>query len=372
MTDRARIEAFLEGVGSGRNRDLAVELLTNVAGLVEEDTDRLDLKITNTTLKDLRMAFRVFAPYRDIPKVTMFGSARTAEDDPLYAQARELAAALSARGWMVITGAGPGIMAAGMEGAGRDMSFGINTRLPFEQGANAFITGDPKLVEMKYFFTRKLMLMKESDGFVILPGGFGTLDEAFELLTLTQTGKAEPCPIVLMNRPGGRYWHTWESFLRDEVAERGFIDVDDLVLFRVTDDVDAACGEITGFYRNYHSRRYVGDLLVIRLKARPTAAEVAALNASFADVVVRGSIELVDPLPPEVAGRDHLALPRLAFRFDQFHHARLRSMIDTLNGLDSAPALVGVGEGSREAVAGGLPMEADVRARAAEEGEEEP
>jgi uncharacterized protein (TIGR00730 family) len=365
-----RIEAFLDGIGATHNRDLLARLLATVADLAHDDTDRLDLKITAAALTEMRDAFRIFAPYREVPKVTIFGSARTLPDAPLYLQTHHAAQALAERGWMVITGGGPGIMAAGLEGAGRDMSFGINIRLPFEQGANEFIAADPKLVEMKYFFTRKLMLMKESDGFIVLPGGFGTLDESFELLTLIQTGKAEPSPIVLLEVPGGTYWHHWEEFVRKEVASRGLINEDDLVLYRITDDVDAAVHEVTGFYRNYHSRRFVGDLLVIRLRAVPTDAELAALNEEFADIVVSGRIEHVDPLPPEVHGNDHLELARIAFRFDRIHHGRLRSLIDRLNSLPSAPAEV-AGPADREAVAGGRPMEPDVRARDDEEGDEE-
>jgi hypothetical protein len=234
-------------------------------------------------------------------------------------------------GWMVITGAGPGIMAAGLEGAGREMSFGINIRLPFEEGVNAFIAEDPKLVEMRYFFTRKLMLVKESDGFVVLPGGFGTLDEVFELLTLLQTGKADPAPIVLLEVPGGTYWHRWQEFLEEEVITRGLISTEDVHLYRVTDDAVAAREEILGFYRNYHSRRFVGDLMVMRLKKAPTADQLRRLNEEFADIVVEGGIELVDPFPAEKASNDHLELARIAFRFDLMHHGRLRQLIDVLN-----------------------------------------
>ena len=183
---------------------------------------------------------------------------------------------------MVVTGAGPGIMAAGMEGAGRERSFGVNIRLPHEQGANEFIAQDPKLVEMRYFFTRKLMLIKESDGYAVLPGGFGTLDEAFELLTLLQTGKAQPAPLVLLDVPGGTYWRGWARFVEDEVASRGLVSLEDHSLYRITADVDEAADEILGFYRNYHSVRWVGDLLVMRLRQAPTRAQVAELNERFA------------------------------------------------------------------------------------------
>jgi hypothetical protein len=370
-----RIEAFVDGLSVNRNRDLIEDMLADVVDLAQQNGGRLDMKIASAALAEMRTAFAVFGPYREVPKVTIFGSARTRPDDPLYAQARDLAAALAAHGWMAITGAGQGIMAAGLEGAGREMSFGINIRLPYEQGANEIIADDPKLVEMKYFFTRKLMLMKESDGFAVLPGGFGTLDEAFELLTLVQTGKAEPSPIVLLEVPGGSYWHSWAQFMRDEVARRGLIAEEDSALFRITDDVAVAVEEIMGFYRNYHSRRYVGNVLVVRLRVAPTDDEVELLNDRFADIVVRGRIERSAPLPPEVRGRDHLDLPRLSLWFNRMHHGRLRSFIDALNRLPSAPSEIATpseGRARREEVAGGAPMEPDVRAAAQAEDEVEP
>src|SRR3954447_1342825 len=238
-----KINDLLDALDVHDNRDQLVEILTSVALLADNDTDRLNLKITNSALKEMRLAFKVFAPFKDVPKVTMFGSARTLPVDPLYTQARNLAAILAAEGWMVVTGAGPGIMAAGVEGAGVDKSIGINIRLPFEQDPSPLLAADPKLVDMKYFFTRKLMLMKESAGFVALPGGFGTLDEAFELLTLLQTGKAAPVPVVLLDVSGGTYWKTWDRFVRDEFATRGLIDPDDHHLYLITDDVNAASQE---------------------------------------------------------------------------------------------------------------------------------
>ena len=351
--DRRLVE-LLDELEVRDDRDQLFEILASVARLAGDGPDRLDLKITNAALREMREAFRVFAPYRHVPKVTMFGSARTLPDDPLYAQARNVAAAFAARGWMVITGAGPGIMAAGLEGAGREMSFGINIRLPFEQGANPFIAADPKLVEMKYFFTRKLMLLKESDGFVVLPGGFGTLDEAFELLTLVQTGKSEPCPIVLLEVPGGTYWHTWQHFLRNEVASRGLISPGDEALYRITDDAETATAEVFDFYRNYHSRRYVGERLVVRLRQAPTDDELAGLNRDFADICVTGGIERTEPRQSEVAGRDHLDLARIQLVFDRLHHDRLRQLIDALNSLPSAPPSHAAA-GDRDLAAGGPP-----------------
>ena len=332
-----RITELLDAAGAGANRDQLFQILVSGVGLAGDDVERLDLKITNAALRELRGAFRVFAPYRSVRKVTMFGSARTLPDDPLYAQARDTAALVAGAGWMVVTGAGPGIMAAGMEGAGRDRSMGINIRLPFEQGANEFIAGDPKLVEMKYFFTRKLMLLKESDGFVVLPGGYGTLDEALELLTLMQTGKADPAPVVLLDAASGSYWTAFEHFMREEVLARGLVSPEDRVLYRITDDPREATAEILGFYRNYHSRRVVGHRLVVRLQAPPTPVELAALAEEFADICVGGTIAASGPLPAEVADQDDVDLPRIVLEFDHISLGRLRSMIDRLNRLSSAP-----------------------------------
>lgn len=333
----AAIRGLLDALGPGANRHLVAECLTTVALLAQEDHDKLDLKITSSALAEMRRAFGVFRPYRDKPKITMFGSARTRPDDPMYEQARACAARIAEAGWMVVTGAGPGIMAAGMEGAGVDLSMGVNIRLPFEQSANAFIESDPKLVTMKYFFTRKLMLIKESDGYVVLPGGFGTLDESFELLTLLQTGKAEPAPVVLLDVPGGTYFEGWSRFVEEEVASRDLVGRVDLSLYRVTDSVDVAAEEVLGFYRSYSSLRYVGDRLVLRLKSEPTAGEVAHLDAAFADICVpgRGGFERVGPSPSEVAEADCLHLHRISFPFDRLQHGRLRQLIDHLNCLPS-------------------------------------
>jgi len=333
-----RLEQLLDQLSVNSNRDQVWELLVSVVRLAGGDPDRLDLKIANAALREMQEGFEVFAPYRELKKVTMFGSARTLPTEPLYAQARDLASCLSRRGWSTVTGAGPGIMAAGLEGAGPEHSFGINIRLPFEQEPNQFISSDPKLVSMKYFFTRKLLLVKESHGYAVLPGGFGTLDESFELLTLLQTGKAQPSPVVLLEVPGDGYWQAWERFLTTEVAPRDLIGPDDTTLYLITDDVAEAAGELVGFYRNYHSLRWVGDRLVVRLLSRPTTAEVAALSEEFAAICTRGGIELLPgPLPAEAREGDHLELPRIALSFDRLSYARLRQLIDALNALPSAP-----------------------------------
>jgi uncharacterized protein (TIGR00730 family) len=332
-----RLVALLDELGTENNRDQIYEMLAVVADLAQDDAERLDLKIMNAALHEMRMAFKTFKPYSDRPKVTIFGSARTLPTDPLYEYTKKTAHLLAEQGWMVVTGAGPGIMAAGLEGAGPENSFGINIRLPFEQSANEFIATDPKLVTMKYFFTRKLMLIKESDGFVVLPGGFGTLDESFELLTLVQTGKAEPQPIVLLEVPGGTYWQEWMRFV-EEVKVRGLISPSGDVLFKITDSAEEAAEEIIGFWRNYHSRRFVGQRLVIRLQSAPTQDELAQLSEEFADICVGGVIESTEPLPAEVHDNDELDMARIVFKFDRMHQARLRELINRLNQLPSAPA----------------------------------
>ncbi len=334
--DPALIDAAYERIAEGRDlsparRGLVRSMLETVWDLGAEETEVGDLKIADAALAEMAEAFRVFQPYRSVRKLTMFGSARTLPDDPVYVLARDLAAQLAGAGWMVVTGAGPGIMAAGSEGAGRDHSFGVNIRLPHEEGANPFIAQDPKLVEMRYFFTRKLMLIKESHAYALLPGGFGTQDECYELLTLLQTGKAEPAPVVLVETEGGTYWHGWRRFIDEEAVRPGFISGDDVSLFKVAKSVDEATEEVLGFYRNYHSVRWVGDLLVLRMQVLPSHAELKELNRRFADIVLTGTIRPVDPFPPERSGHDHLELPRLAFRFDKFHFARLRVLIDALN-----------------------------------------
>ena len=329
------LNRLLDELGVDANRDQLYDMLLSIVRLAEGHAERLDMKIANAALKEMRQGFEVFAPYRDVRKVTMFGSARTQPEDPLYTQARDLASRLAGLGWSTVTGAGPGIMAAGLEGAGPEHSFGINIRLPFEQEPNQFIASDPKLVSMKYFFTRKLLLVKESDGYAVLPGGFGTLDETFELLTLLQTGKAMPAPVVLLDDPGGGYWQAWSGFLEDEVATRGLIASQDTSLFLVTDDVSAAAEEIVGFYHNYHSLRWVGNRLVIRLRHQPEEAEVAALSQEFSEILVRGGIEVLDgPLTPEQL--DYPELARIALAFDRHSYADLRRLIDALNRLPSA------------------------------------
>jgi uncharacterized protein (TIGR00730 family) len=330
------VDALVPDDATGAQRRLYASMLGSVQRMASERTDLIDLKLADAALGEMAEAFEVFRPFRHERKVTIFGSARTEPGHAAYHAARDLASAVAGGDWMVVTGAGAGIMAAGMEGAGRKQSIGVNIRLPFEQGANAFIAQDPKLVEMRYFFTRKLMLIKESDGYVVLPGGFGTLDECYELLTLLQTGKAMPAPVVLLDTPGGDYWSAWDRFVEEAVAPRGLISPDDRSFFRITDDVQVAVDELLGFYRNYQSCRWVGDLLVLRLLVAPGRRELADLNKEFADIVVNGVIRTTNPLPPERSDHDVVDLPRIALRFDRTHYGRLRQLIDRLNGCTGA------------------------------------
>lgn len=337
--DQDLIRRLLDEAGATRNRDVLADIFRNAYALACQDADRLDLKITRDALKEMGSAFRTFAPFEGVPKVTVFGSARTHPTDPLYDQARRLARQLTDVGWMVVTGAGPGIMAAATDGAGEGNSLGVTIRLPFEEEPNELLDRTGRVVSMKYFFTRKLMLVKESSGFVSLPGGFGTQDETYELLTLIQTGKATPAPLVLLDVPGGTYWHSWLAFLQDELVTGGLVSPDDVDLFTITDDVDTAVDEVRGFWRNFDSIRWVGNRLIVRLRGEPTDDEVVAVNDEFGDLLVEGKITRTAPLRAEVSDNDKLDLPRLALRFNVRRGARFRDLIRTLNALDSAPPL---------------------------------
>jgi uncharacterized protein (TIGR00730 family) len=309
---------------------LVFEMMKSALALAKDPISRLDRKIANSALKEMRRAFAVFAPYRNVRKATIFGSSRTAKGRPEYALARDFSRTIADRGWMIVTGAGPGIMEAGHEGAGGSRSFGVNIVLPFEATANPFIAGDPKLINFKYFFTRKLMFIKESDAFVLMPGGFGTLDEAFELLTLIQTGKSDLHPIVMLDVPGGTYWKSFDRYLREELLEYGYIDESDLNLFTYTDDIDQAVAEIEKFYRVYHSQRYVNNRLILRLNVAPTPEQLAALSDEFADIL-DGPIRRVEASSGEIRDNDVVELPRIALNFDRIHAGRLRRLVDRLN-----------------------------------------
>ncbi len=334
----ARLRSLVEDAVASRDGheeqshddDIIAELLVSGLKMLRDDTDRGDLKLANSALKEMRYSFLVFARYRHLPKVTIYGSARTPPDDPNYKLTAEFARRMSdEHGWMIITGAGPGIMEAGNLGAGEEYGFGVNIRLPFEAEANPYVH-ESRLINFKYFFTRKLMFVKESTAFCLLPGGFGTQDETFELLTLTQTGKSDLHPIVMLEAPGTGYWDSWLSFVKT-LRDKGMIAPDDFNLFHITDDIDDACHQIISFYNNYHSQRYVKGKLVLRLKHEPSDELVEALNDEFADIVVDGHIEKIGATPAEVADDDNVDLHRLRLHFDRRHFGRLRAMVDRVN-----------------------------------------
>jgi uncharacterized protein (TIGR00730 family) len=309
---------------------LVRELITSSIRLVSQHASRDELKLVNAALKEFAYSFRVFAPYRQERKVSIFGSARVLPGEPSYNATRDFAELIAARGWMVITGAGPGIMAAGHEGAGAEHSFGANIRLPALNPANAYIAKDGKLINFKYFFTRKVTFLKESDAFVLLPGGWGTLDECFELLTLVQTGKSDMHPVVLLEPDGSTYWQSWLDFHRKEVLGRHYISEDDLCIFRIAETPAEAVEEIERFYANYQSARFVGNRLVLRLRRAPDSATVQRINDEFADLLTQGTFEVIEPTAPEVRDNDELDLARIAF-YPEHSYGRIRQVIDLLN-----------------------------------------
>ena len=332
-----RVARLAAELGVSKDIRLSEEFLAESLGLITDQPDTLDLKIAASAIAEMRDAFAMFAPFKDVRKVSIFGSARTTKEDPLYEQARAAAHGLAEAGWMVVTGAGPGIMEAGMVGAGRERSIGVSIRLPFETAANFVIAGDAKHVSMKYFFTRKLMLVKESRAFVCLPGGFGTLDETFELLTLTQTGKGVPVPIVFLDTPGDQYWEAVDEFVETHLVGRGLVSPPDRSLYCITDDHMVAVREIERFYANYHSVRYIGDDLVIRMHQAPTDAQLADLTEQFGRLATDGIIRRVEPYGIERRQNDHVQLARIAFEFDRHRYSSLRGLIDALNAFVASP-----------------------------------
>jgi len=325
-----RLDALLEQLRVPESSwPFYADMLTTVLKMYEDGAGVADLKIANATLKEIRYGFKVFAPWRNVPKASVFGSARTPREHPISEQAHAFGKRITGNGWMVMTGAGGGVMSSAQEGAGGERSFGLNIRLPFEQEANPWIASDPKLISFKYFFTRKLFLVREAHAMVFLPGGFGTADEAFEALTLVQTGKSPVLPLVMLDEPGGTYWSSFQEFIQREMVGRGMVSPNDPGLFRITDDVERAAAEIEGFYRVYHSQRYVRDSLVIRLRRSLSAERLAELNARFGEILLAPADQAPGPLPPE--GDEFADLPRLVLPFNRADFARLRLLIDFVN-----------------------------------------
>ena len=307
------------------------EMIHTATKMMNDGADDGELKLVSRSIKELRYALKVFQPYQETPKISIFGSARTPEEDPTYQACLTFGRLMAESGWMVITGAGGGIMAAGNGGAGREASFGVSIRLPFETNANEHIVGDPKLINFRYFFTRKLTFMWQSKAIALFAGGFGTQDEGFEALTLVQTGKAPTIPIVMIDAPGRTYWKRWDQYVREELLTSGLISEEDLALYRVFDDPQQASQHVLDFYRNYHSQRFVNDWLVLRMHRPLRNVQVKAINDEFTDLVKDGRIEQAGPMDQEKKYRE---LPRLRFVFAKRAYGRLRKLIDRINSYD--------------------------------------
>lgn len=318
-----------------KNPELLAEMMTTTVRIARGNVTVGDFKLINRALKEMLTANEVFHHYDDHRKVAIFGSARTDPEHPAYQSAVKFAETMADEGFMGITGAGPGIMAAGNEGAGRENSFGLNISLPFENTANEFIHGDEKLVDFNYFFTRKLSFVKEADALACFPGGFGTMDEAFEALTLIQTGKASIYPTVMVDAPGGDYWKIWDDFVKNQLLANGLISEADLSLYKVTDDIDVAVAEILQFYKNFHSYRYIGDRLVFRLQKELTDQAVEQLNSDFSSILKSGEIRKSAALKWESNQPELADMPRLVFRHKRRDYGKLRQFIDALNAAET-------------------------------------
>jgi len=316
------------------SEDFVREIKEAADKLVVDGATRGDVKLLCTAFKELRHCFKVFGRYKGRRKAAGLGSARTKPDHPTYQQAVDFGRRMSEAGWMIVTGAGAGIMEAGHVGAGRDASIGLNILLPFEQSANTVMTGNDKLMTMRYFFTRKLMFVKETDAIILFPGGFGTHDEGFEALTLMQTGKSNLFPIVMVDQPGGTYWTQWTAFIEQQLKGNALISPPDTSLYRITNSVDDAVAEVTGFYRVYHSMRYVHKDLVVRLNKPISDMTLDRLNTDFKDIIWEGQIERAEADEQEENEPELMRLPRIKFRFDRHGHSRFRQMIDFINRSD--------------------------------------
>jgi uncharacterized protein (TIGR00730 family) len=326
------IDRLIREAGGVQRPEIVREMLLAALKAGQEDDERADLKLMNSTLKEMRFTAKVFGPYRTVRKVTVFGSARTNPDTAIYAMAREFGRRLSEAGYMVITGGGAGIMQAVNEGAGPEHSFGVNIRLPFEQRANPVLDGNPRLITYKYFFNRKVAFLKEAHAVALFPGGFGTLDEAMETLTLVQTGKRDPLPLVLVDAPGGTYWDGIVNFFGEELRSHGYIDAEDFKLFERAASAEEAVGKIARFYRRYHSMRYVDGKLVLRLMSPLDPQMVEILSEQFRDVLAPGGgMAVSGPLPAEADDPELAHLSRLVVDFNRRDFGRMRGLIDRIN-----------------------------------------
>ena len=337
----SRIQKLVADWGVKDSQDLIAEMIVTALRMGSDAVPVADLKLINRSLKELRLASKAFAPYQSSRKIAIFGSARTSSNTEEFRAAERFASLMRERGFMIITGGGDGIMGAAQRGAGRQHSFGLNIRLPFEQKANEIIEGDPKLVSFNYFFTRKVNFIKETHAIALFPGGFGTMDEGFECLTLMQTGKARIIPVILIDRKDGTYWRSWTAFLRRHLLEPKLISPEDFNLFRITHDVEDAVSEVLKFYRNFHSYRWVGPQLVIRLQEQLTPDAVAHLNDSFSDLFETAPIRTSGALKQEKNEPELLRLPRLVATPHRRNFGRLRALIDEVNKAETVAVTEG-------------------------------
>ena len=339
---------LLEKLPSHSHGELVQRSLETILAMTQQDLDRLDWKILSAALLDMKAGFQVFHPHRHTRKIAIFGSSRLPPESDAYQMAKDFAAEVVNQGYLVMTGAGGGIMEAGNLGATCEHSFGLNIELPFEQSTNPYIADDPKLIDFKYFFTRKLFFLRETDAIAVFPGGFGTQDEAFECLTLSQTGKSPPIPVVLVAPPGSRYWEDWNRYVHQQLIAEDLISREDHRLYSLTNSIEDACEEISRFYRIYHSSRYVGDRLIIRLNCELSDDAVARLNRDFQDILLSGEITKCGILPEEINTTEPQpkqdidqteSLPRLVFHFNQRDHGRLYQLIGELNTMEDIDKL---------------------------------
>lgn len=328
--DDKQIDLLAEKYGTEEDKEYYRQMFTTVSKLACDKSELVDVKIMNSTLKELRYALKIFKRYRDIRKVVMFGSHKVKDSSREYRIAEEFSKKISEQGFMIITGGGGGIMEAGNKSAGPGKSFAVNIKLPTEQVPNPYVRGE-KLITLKYFFTRKLIFIKESDATALFPGGFGTHDEAFEVLTLLQTGKTPPRPLVFVDTKFGWYWMDWFKFIKKNMLNNKLIYENDLALFKVTNDVDEAVDFVANFYRNYHSIRYVGNRTILRLNKALSEKQIELMNGNFKDILTSGGIYSCGATPEEIKNRDHLDLFRIGLNFNRYSYGRLHSLIHQIN-----------------------------------------
>src|SRR6266571_4914999 len=326
-----RVRELIRDWGAEKSAELIEEMIITALKIARDQMSVADLKLINRSVREMRYAAKVFAPFQHFRKVAVFGSARTSSDAPDYQIAEDFGREMVAHNYMVITGGGDGIIGTAQRGASREHSFGLNIRLPFEQRANQIIEGDPKLITLNYFFTRKLNFVKETHAFALFPGGFGTLDETFEVLTLMQTGKARIIPVVLLDRPDGIYWETWMKFLTQYLLKFGFISQEDFSFFKIAHNVREAVREILQFYKIYHSARWVGKKLVIRISHRLSKKAIVDLNERFSDLLRTGEIIQGVALRQEKNEPEIWGLPRLILNPNRKSFGRFRQLIDAVN-----------------------------------------